>query len=112
MKSKPVLVFVLVLTALLALTTTDSRAHDEPSLAGERAISLPASTEPALRLSVTTADGGARATDAMPSPQVLCTDKYEPNDSFLKAWPISSGTIWSYICAATDNDYYRFDDRL
>ncbi len=38
-----------------------------------------------------------------------CEDPYEPNDSFEKAWPMSPGTIESYICCdGTDYDYFTF----
>ncbi len=37
-----------------------------------------------------------------------CPDVYEPNDGFANAWFISPGALNSYICAANDEDYFKF----
>lgn len=45
---------------------------------------------------------------ALVSAAPICTDPYEPNESFAQAWYLLPGIIQSYVCTPNDLDYYKF----
>ena len=96
MKRRSSLIILLVLATLLTPATPRTEAV---SVIGPEGRFVDTPSEDNLVFSVA---------ERVPLPQQQCTDKYEPNDSFSKAWPLSPGTIASFVCDSSDYDYYSF----